>query len=117
MAPVLVSLEMFDQTGMSALRAKSVRLTGYLETLLDEVCADRPATVITPRDLRRRGAQLSVQITGHDAGPLTGRLRHEFGVFADARRPDVIRLAPVPMYNTFHDCWRAASALAAVLDG
>jgi kynureninase len=49
-------------------------------------------------------------------GPLTQRLRGEFGVYADARRPDVIRLAPAPMYNTFHDCWRAATALAAVLD-
>jgi kynureninase len=117
MAPVLVSLEMFDQTGMPALRAKSVRLTGYLESLLDEVCASRPASVITPRDPQRRGAQLSVRVTGRDAGPLTGRLRQEFGVFTDARQPDVIRLAPAPMYNTFHDCWRAATALAAVLDG
>jgi kynureninase len=116
MAPVLVSLEMFDQTGMPALRAKSVRLTGYLESLLDEVSATRPAEVITPRDPDRRGAQLSVRISGRDVGPLTERLRHEFGVFADARRPDVIRLAPAPMYNTFHDCWRAATALAAVLD-
>lgn len=116
MAPVLVSLEMFDQTGMPALRARSVRLTGYLESLLGEVCAARPARVITPREPDRRGAQLSVRIAGRDAGPLTGRLRHEFGVFADARGPDVIRLAPAPMYNTFHDCWRAASALAAVLD-
>jgi kynureninase len=118
MAPVLVSLEMFDETGMTALRGKSMRLTGYLEELLDEVCQKRPGvSVITPRDPRWRGAQLSVRIDGRDVGPLTVRLRHEFGVFADARRPDVIRLAPAPMYNTFHDCWRAAIALAAVLDG
>jgi kynureninase len=116
MAPVLVSLEMFDQTGMHPLRAKSARLTGYLESLLDEVCATRVAEVITPRDPDRRGAQLSVRISDRDVGPVTERLRHEFGVFTDARRPDVIRLAPVPMYNTFHDCWRAATALAAVLD-
>lgn len=116
MAPVLLSLEMFDQTGMAALRTKSVRLTGYLESLLDEMCAARPAEVITPRDPDRRGAQLSVRISGRDVGPLTERLRQEFGVFADARRPDVIRLAPAPMYNTFHDCWRAAAALTAVLD-
>ncbi len=115
MAPVLVSLEMFDQTGMPALRAKSTRLTGYLEQLLDKVCASPTVSVITPRDPRMRGAQLSVRIAGRDVGPLTSRLRHEFGVFADARRPDVIRLAPAPMYNTFHDCWRAATALAAVL--
>jgi kynureninase len=119
MAPVLVSLEMFDQTPMPTLRAKSVRLTGYLESLLDEVCAgpvQRAAEVITPRDPDSRGAQLSVRVTGRDVGPLTDRLRREFGVIADARRPDVIRLAPAPMYNTFHDCWRAATALAAVLE-
>jgi kynureninase len=107
---------MFDRTGMPALRAKSVRLTGYLESLLDGVLAGRPAEVITPRDPGRRGAQLSVRISGRDAGPLTERLRREFGVFADSRSPDVIRLAPAPMYNTFHDCWRAATALAEVLD-
>jgi kynureninase len=116
MAPVLVSLEMFDETGMAALRAKSVRLTGYLESLLDEVCATRAAEVITPRDPDRRGAQLSVRISDRNAGPVSDRLRHEFGVYTDVRRPDVIRMAPTPMYNTFHDCWRAATALAAVLD-
>ena len=117
MAAVLLSLEMFDQTGMPALRAKSVRLTRYLEELLDDVCARHPGTsVLTPRDPARRGAQLSVRIGDRDAGPLTSRLRDSRGVYADARRPDVIRLAPAPMYNTFRDCWRAATALDAVLD-
>jgi kynureninase len=115
MAAVLLSLEMFDQSGMTALRSRSERLTGYLETLLDEVLGGRPAAVITPRDPARRGAQLSVRVDGRDVGPLTGRLREEFGVYADARRPDVLRLAPAPMYNTFHDCWRAAAALRTVL--
>jgi kynureninase len=117
MAPVLTSLEMFGQTGMEALRAKSIRLTGYLESLLDSVCSGRAAAVITPRDPARRGAQLSVRISGRDVGPVSRRLREEFGVYTDTRRPDVIRLAPTPMYNTFHDCWRAATALAAVLGG
>jgi kynureninase len=117
MAAVLLSLEMFDASGMAALRAKSVRLTRYLEELLDDVCAKRPGvSVITPRDPARRGAQLSVRVDGRDAGPLTDRLRESRGVYADARRPDVIRLAPTPMYNTFRDCWRAAAALDAVLD-
>jgi kynureninase len=116
MAPVLLSLEMFDRTGMPALRAKSLRLAGYLEKLLDEVCATRPAEIITPRDPERRGTQISVRVHGLDVGPLTDRLRRDHGVFADARRPDVIRLAPAPMYCTFHDCWRAATALANVLD-
>lgn len=116
MAPVLLSLEMFDHTGMPALRAKSLRLTGYLESLLDEICASRPGVhVITPRDPERRGAQLSVRISGQDTGALSARLRDSAGVYADARRPDVLRFAPAPMYNTFHDCWRAAGALAEVL--
>ncbi len=117
MAPVLVSLELFDAVGMPALRAKSLRLTGHLEQALDAVGEGRPFEVITPRDPARRGAQLSVRIAGLDAGQVTERLRHEHGVYADARQPDVIRLAPAPLYNTFHDCWRAATALAAVLDG
>jgi len=115
MAPVLVSLEMFGQTGMDALRAKSIRLTGYLESLLDAALAGRPACVITPRDPARRGAQLSVRVSGRDVGPVSRRLREEFGVYTDTRRPDVIRMAPAPLYNTFHDCWRAAVALGAVL--
>lgn len=115
MAPVLVSLEMFDAVGMDALRAKSVRLTGYLESLLDSLDAGEALELITPRDVSRRGAQISVRIRGADAGLVSQRLRHEHGVFADARRPDVIRLAPAPMYCTFHDCWRAAAGLAQVI--
>ena len=116
MAPVLASLQMFDAVGMDALRAKSIRLTGYLESLLDTIADGRALEVITPRDPQRRGAQLSLRIHGLDAGAVTARLRHEHGVIADARQPDVVRLAPAPMYCTFHDCWRAATALAKVLD-
>ena len=116
MAPVLVSLQMFDEVGIEALRAKSVRLTGYLEALLDEVADGRAFEVITPRDPARRGAQLSVRVHGLDAGKVSTALRRDHGVYADARQPDVIRLAPAPMYCTYHDCWRAARALAEVLD-
>lgn len=116
MAAVLLALRMFDETGMPALRAKSVRLSSYLYDLLDEALAGRPAEVITPRDPGRRGTQLSIRIRGHDAGDIADALRYRHGVFADARRPDVIRFAPAPMYCTFHDCWRAATALGAVLD-
>ena len=116
MAPVLVALEMFDEVGMDALRAKSVRLTGYLETLLDEATDGRPFDVLTPRDPQRRGAQLSVRVHGLDAGKVSAALRRDHGVYADARQPDVIRLAPAPLYCTYHDCWRAARALSDVLD-
>ncbi|MGW2160543.1 kynureninase [Nonomuraea sp. NPDC001699] len=112
MGPVRTSLGLFDRIGMTALRARSVRLTGYLESLLDRVTPTRPITVITPRDPGRRGCQLSLRVGRGGAAELTRRLRHEHGVIADAREPDVVRLAPTPLYSTYHDCWRAAVALA-----
>ena len=117
LAPVLASFETFESVGWAALRAKSRRLTGYLEQVLDVVGADRPFEVITPRDPQRRGAQLSVRLTGSlPATKASAWLRSEHGVIADARQPDVVRLAPVPLYSTFHDCWRAATSLMQVLD-
>ncbi|WP_240956543.1 kynureninase [Micromonospora sp. HNM0581] len=115
MGPVRTSLALFDAVGMPALRARSLRLTGYLEQLLDEVTARRPLWVITPGEPRRRGCQLSVRIGQGSASELTKRLRHEHGVIADAREPDVVRFAPVPLYSTYHDCWRVADALAATV--
>ncbi|GAA1686067.1 kynureninase [Kribbella yunnanensis] len=111
MSPVRTSLEIFDRVGITALRERSLRLTAYLETLLD-------VPIITPTDPARRGAQLSLRIGGAlTAGGLAKRLRFEYGVIADAREPDVLRLAPVPLYSTYHDCWRAAAALAEVIPG
>ncbi|MDG4796041.1 kynureninase [Micromonospora sp. WMMD1082] len=116
MGPVRTSLELFDSVGMAALRQRSLRLTGYLDRLLDEVAAGRPLSVITPREPRRRGCQLSVRIGAGSAAELTKRLRHEHGVIADAREPDVVRFAPVPLYSTYHDCWRVADALTATVE-
>jgi kynureninase len=117
MAPVLLSLEMFDEVGMAALRAKSIRLTGYLEGLLDEFADPDRFELITPRDPRRRGALWAGRLILLYAGEASTALRRDHGVYADARQPDVIRLAPAPMYCSYYDCWRAARALAQVLDG
>ncbi|WNM30922.1 hypothetical protein RKE30_11145 [Streptomyces sp. Li-HN-5-11] len=106
------SLYIFDTVGIAALRKRSEKLTGYLEGLLDEVTATRPLKVTTPRDPQRRGAQMSVRVSGMRAADPARTLRHEHGVVVDAREPDIIRLAPVPLYSTFHDCWRVADALA-----
>jgi kynureninase len=103
MAPVLASLEVFDAVGMTRLRTKSVRLTGYLESLLDGF------EILTPRAADQRGAQLSVRVA--DAAAVSRELRLSHGVIADHREPDVLRLAPAPLYSTYHDCWRAAEAL------
>ncbi|MER7546072.1 kynureninase [Actinomadura sp.] len=107
LAPVLASLEIFDRVGMEALRAKSLRLTGYLASRLAPLGG---LEIITPADPAARGTQLSLRVA--DAGGLVRRLAEAHGVVADAREPDVVRLAPVPLYCTFHDCHRAAEALA-----
>ena len=112
-APLRASLELFDAAGMPALRERSLRLTGYLETLLDVIVAERRAQVLTPRDPARRGCQLSLSVP--DARTLAQRLRAEHGVVCDVREPDVIRLAPTPLYSSYHDCWRAATALRNLL--
>ncbi|MEV4097160.1 kynureninase [Streptosporangium saharense] len=112
MGPVRTSLELFDRVGMAELRARSVRLTAYLESLLDEIVPSRPLSVVTPRDPGRRGCQLSLRIERGSAAELAGRLRREHGVVTDAREPDIVRMAPTPLYSTYHDCWRAVVALA-----
>jgi kynureninase len=111
MGPVRTSLEVFDKVGMPALRERSLRLTGYLQDLLDGLGLE----IVTPRDPHRRGCQLSVRVRGMPAGELTRRLHHDYGVVADDREPDILRLAPAPLYNSYHDCWRAAAALAELL--
>jgi kynureninase len=112
-APLRASLELFDAAGIQTLRERSLRLSGYLEALLDVVVAERTARVLTPRNPARRGCQISLSVP--DAGTLSGRLRAEYGVICDVREPDVIRLAPVPLYSSYHDCWRAATALRELL--
>ena len=113
MSPVRTSLELFAKVGMTALRERSVRLTAFLERLLDG--PSLPADNVTPRDPARRGAQLSLRVPAGGAGAVARRMRVEHGVIADIREPDTIRLAPVPLYSTYHDCWRAADAVAAIL--
>jgi len=113
MAPVQVSLGIFDEVGMSVLRERSLRLTGYLRELLHEVRSDIGAhglEVVTPAEPGRHGCQLSVRFT-RDIHELAAILRDLDGVIADTRNPDIIRFAPVPLYSTYLDCWRAADAL------
>ena len=113
MAALRASLEIFDEAGMSALRAKSVKLTGYLESLIANIGNDR-ISVITPSDPEQRGCQLSIRVKGGERSlfeKLTDR-----GVVADWREPDVIRVAPAPLYNSFEDAFRFAEMLRSVLE-
>jgi kynureninase len=109
MAPLRAALETFDGAGMPALREKSVRLTGYLEYLIGRLPPGR-IEIITPSDPAGRGCQLSLR-AGEGARRLFEALRGR-GIVGDHREPDVIRLAPVPLYNTFHEVWRVGRALA-----
>jgi len=110
MAPLRASLSVFDEAGgMEPLRAKSTRLTGYLEFLLQEA-GSRKFTLITPRDPKARGCQLSIQ--AHENPKKLFERLEAAGVKCDFREPDVIRAAPTPLYNTFHEVWRFAWILA-----
>lgn len=115
---------------LGSLREKSVEMTLYLEDLLKTSRAYLPIdklstgpeddvsfTIITPSDPERRGAQLSLLFHPVEAmDPIFERLR-EGGVLGDERRPGVIRLSPVPMYNNFNDCLEAAKALEEAVKG
>jgi kynureninase len=106
-APIAISLAMFDEVGMPALRERSVALTAFLEAAIEGSVPD--ATILTPRDPTARGAQLSVRVTDAPAR-LAAIEAHD--VIADHREPDIVRMAPVPLYSSYHDAWRAARALA-----
>lgn len=116
MGPVRTSLEIFDGVGMPAIRDRSLRLTAYLRELLDALAARTGITIVTPAEDDRHGAQLSVRVAA-DVADLTERMSSNWGVVGDDRRPDIIRFAPVPLYCTFHDCWRAVDALSQELTG
>jgi kynureninase len=110
MAPLRASLAIFDEAGgMEPLRAKSIKLTGYLQFLL-ESAGHSALTAITPRDAARRGCQLSILAHQHPKESF-GKLQAA-GVNCDFREPNVIRVAPTPLYNTFHEAWRFARILA-----
>ncbi|CCG82374.1 Kynureninase 2 [Taphrina deformans PYCC 5710] len=119
---LLASLRVFDATSMHALRTKSKLLTGYLELLLSrkaEVSSGMANyEIITPRDPEARGAQLSVLFKPIGQGvmefvmaKLLGR-----GIVADERQPDVIRLSPIPSYNTFWEVREVAIVVSEAVD-
>jgi len=113
-APVLASLEIFEEAGLPRLIEKSRRLTGYLEWLIRRRFADRIG-ILTPAEAR--GCQLSLVITdaGLDGRGLFDKLV-ELNVIGDWREPDVIRLAPAPLYNSFSDVLECADRLQQAID-
>jgi kynureninase len=112
MAALRASLEIFAEAGMPALVEKSRKLTGYLEYLIDRT-GDERISIVTPRDPCQRGCQLSIRVKDGDRS-LHDKLASR-GVSADWREPDVIRVAPAPLYNSFEDVFAFAQILTECL--
>ena len=107
MAAHLASLEIFNEAGMERIGEKRDLLTAFLEFVIDDISEKNQDRVsfelITPRDKTKRGAQLSIMAKGQ--GRALFDALSDLGVVADWREPNVIRVAPVPLYNSFEDCY------------
>lgn len=108
LAAIMASLDMFDEVGMDKLNEKTLKLTGYLEFLVNDLNNDA-IEIITPVNTAERGCQLSIQVKNADKTLFDAITKD--GVIADWREPDVIRVAPVPMYNSFEDVWNFVDIL------
>ena len=117
MAAHFAALEVFHEAGMDNLIAKAEKLTGYLEFIIDDVSSEQPADkkfeIITPRDKTQRGCQIS--FVAHNRGKNLFTDLLSCGVISDWREPNVIRLAPVPLYNSFEDMYKFGQLLKSVL--
>jgi kynureninase len=109
MAPLRASLALFDAAGMPALREKSKHLASYLRYLLEQARAGH-FEVATPHDLEQRGTQTSLLI--HSRPRELVKALEEAGIVCDFREPNVVRVAPVPLYNTYQDVWTFADVLS-----
>jgi kynureninase len=108
LAALRASMEIFDEATMPALREKSEKLTAYLEFLLSGL-PKGVCTLMTPQDPKKRGSHLSLKFS-RDGRKLTDILTQE-GVICDFREPDIVRAAPVALYNRFHDVYRFVEIL------
>jgi len=112
-APLLASLAIFREAGLERLREKSLQLTGYLEQRVDEQLADQ-LEVVTPRDTAQRGCQLSLRTrAGAEAGRALYEALRAQGFICDWREPDIMRVAPVPLYNTYGEVRELVDAMVA----
>ena len=112
MAAIKASLDIFERVGMDALLQKSKKLTGYFEYLINEIDSDT-IKIITPKNSEERGCQLSIQVRNADKN-LHDKLTKN-NIITDWREPNVIRCAPVPLYNSFEDVFRMVEILKSLL--
>ncbi len=113
MAAIKASLDMFQEVGIEKLTAKSKKLTGYFEFLLNDLSEDA-IKIISPTNPDERGCQLSIQVK--NANKTLHNKLTEAGVISDWREPDVIRCAPVPLYNSFEDVYQLVEKLKTILN-
>jgi len=109
------SLKIILEAGVQAIRQKSLKMTSYMIYLVDQILSDPPYcfTVGTPRDATRRGGHVAVE---HDEGMRVAEALRARGVIPDFRPPKVIRLAPAPLYNTYHEVWKIVHHLKEIID-
>ncbi len=106
------SLDLFADVGMDRLRAASTAMTGHLATAINEELGDR-LDIVTPLEPHRRGCQLSIRVRqGHAQGRALFERMEAHGIIGDWREPDIIRVAPAPLYNSIEDCDRLVAAMA-----
>ena len=113
LAAIKASLDIFEEVGMEALVNKSKKLTGYLENLVNQL-EGNPIEIITPKNPYERGCQLSLRIL-HKEGKTVFKGITSKGVIADWREPDVIRIAPAPLYNSYEDVFNFIEILKSEL--
>lgn len=119
MAVHKASLDIFDEAGMENLREKSEKLTGFLEFIIDEINSQQSTVngqqikILTPRNKNERGCQLSLVFA--EKGKQIHEQLLKAGIITDWRNPDVIRLAPVPLYNSFEDVWKFGDELDKII--
>ena len=114
LAAIRASLDVFQEAGFANLVAKSKRLTAYLEYLILHRLAGQ-VKILTPKDPAQRGCQLSLAVQGEYGKSVYESLESQ-GIRTDWREPNGIRCAPVPLYNTFQDCWEFVEGLFEALN-
>lgn len=112
MAAIRASLDLFDKAGFSNLISKSKSLTGFLEYLINDLNNSK-INIITPKNPKERGCQLSIQVK--DANKKLHTQLTKSGVISDWREPDVIRVAPAPLYNSYQDVYKFVQRLKKIL--
>jgi kynureninase len=112
LAALRASMEIFSEARMECLRTKSVSLTAYLDFLLRQHASSK-FSIITPSDASKRGAQISIRLPQH--GRTVCERLAEVGIVGDWREPDIFRVAPVPLYNTYLDVYNFVQRFVAAL--